>query len=153
MKTHTEPANPVRRLPVIALLSLAGAALAAPALAHPDGDGDADDYRPRMARPYAHSYAYRPEYRPARRYAWLNRINRYGVRGRIVAWGRGPLRGCFRVKRTGRYRGDAAIVTVRYCLDGYGQAYGVRGSKRLVRYLEPYHRVDGYRYYRPMRRY
>ncbi len=148
MKTRKPISIPGRRLAALALVSMAGMALAVPALAHADYDGDDDDYRPRMSRHYQHGY-----YRPAMRYSWLNRINRFGVRGRIIAWGRGPLRGCFRVKRTGRYRGDAAIVTVRYCLDGYGQAYGVRGSKRLVRYLYPYRRAGGYEYRRPMRRY
>ena len=147
MKTQISKSNPGKRLVIFAALSMTVTALAMPALAGSGYAGDA--YRPRAA-PY-HAYGYGD--RPLRRYDRLNRINRYGVRGRIVAWGRGPLRGCFRVKRTGRYDRQRAIVTVRYCLDGYGQAYGVRGSKRLVRYLDMYRRTGSYAYPRRMSRY
>jgi hypothetical protein len=59
------------------------------------------------------------------------------VRGKIIRVGRGRYEGCFRVKRQGRYQQQKAIVTVRYCENHYGEPVKVRGSKRLIRYLQP----------------
>ena len=159
MKTQTPIPRPGKRLALLAALALAGAALAMPALAHDDDD---DDDEGRVAVSIYSGYGYNNGYRShnryrnrrdSGRYAWLNRVNRYGVRGRIVAWGRGSLQGCFRVKRSGRYYRSPAIVTVRYCQDGYGRPYAVRGSKRLVHYIDPYRRMSRYDYRRPMARY
>ncbi len=149
MKTQTQRLNPGKPLLLLAALGLVGTALATPAFA---------DYSngSRSNRMYEYNNGnanngYRT--RPRNQYAWLNRINRYGVRGKIVNRGRGYLRNCFRVKRTGRYQREAAIITVRYCMDHYGNAQIVRGTKRLVRYTGYYQPARGYKYDTPMPRY
>ncbi|PHS24036.1 MAG: hypothetical protein COA84_10035 [Robiginitomaculum sp.] len=134
---------PGKGLLLLAGLSLASMATASPSLAHGN--------RGSMYNNGYNNTRYLNSQR--QQYPWLNRINQYGVRGKIVNWGRGPLQGCFRVKRTGRFQRDSAIVTVRYCLDNYGQARLDRGSKRLVRYLNYYRPAAGtHNYRRPMAR-
>ena len=168
MNTQTRKSGTGKTMILLAAFGMAGMAVAAPALAHGNrnrpapvynnNDHDADDgYVNKRSYRNQHMYNNRNNtrymYSPRQQYPWLNRINQFGVRGKIIKWGRGPLAGCFRVKRTGRFQGDSAIVTVRYCQDGYGQARFVRGTKRLVRYLNYYRPTNGYGYRQPMRRY
>lgn len=124
---------PGKGLLLLTGLSLAAIAVASPSMAH----GNRGSMYNNSGYNNGHNNT-RYQNSPRQQYPWLNRVNQYGVRGKIVKWGRGPLQGCFKVKRTGRYQGDSAIVTVRYCLDNYGQARIDRGSKRLVRYLNYY---------------
>jgi hypothetical protein len=146
MTTQYKIPLPGKGLLLLTSLSLAAMALASPSMAHGNRGpmyGNGSGYNNTR---YMNS--------PRQQYPWLNRINQYGVRGKIVKWGRGPLQGCFKVKRTGRYQGDSAIVTVRYCLDHYGQARIDRGSKRLVRYLNYYRpAANTHNYRQPMARY
>ncbi|MDQ7017638.1 MAG: hypothetical protein Q9M33_00625 [Robiginitomaculum sp.] len=171
MNTQLKKPSPGKAMVLLAAFGMAGMTIATPALAHgkrnvrppvyADNDHDADDGYINKRSHRNHNmynngrYGNRYMYSPRQQYPWLNRINQFGVRGKIIRWGHGPLEGCFRVKRTGRFQGDAAIVTVRYCLDGYGQARFVRGTKRLVRYLNYYRPANGYgyRYRQPMHRY
>jgi hypothetical protein len=144
MKTHTHLNLSRKTLLLLAAIGLAGTALAAPAMAHGNRYSPAPMYN-------SGNHNNGNMYRQRDQYAWLNRINRYGVRGKIIRQGQGQLYGCFRVKRTGRYQREAAIVTVRYCKDGYGQPYMVRGTKRLVRYLAPYRQANHHGYRNSMR--
>ncbi len=147
MKTQTKPIPSSKTLLLLAAFGLASTTLAAPAMAHgnrytpPPVNTDGNMYN-NNRNMYNNRNTYNNNIRA--QYPWLNRINRYGVRGKIVKWGRGPYSNCFRVKRTGRYQGESAIVTVRYCQDHYGQARIVRGSKYLVRYIGMYRSARGY---------
>ena len=146
MKTQTKTQIRSKNLFLLAALSLAGTTLAVPALAdHNNGYRSSRTYQYNNGG-YNNGYNNGYMYQQRDRYARLNRVNQYGVRGRIVAWGNGPLQGCFRVKRTGYYSGQNAIVTVRYCLDHYGKAMKYRGSKQLVRYLNYYRPANSYGY-------
>lgn len=140
MKTKTPLITKGASLGLIAAIGLLGTMLAAPAMAK--------DYRgSNHNRGYSNGYGYQNNY------DYLNRINRYGVRGKIVAKGRGYNRNCFRVKRTGKYQYNPAIITVRYCTNHYGNAQMVRGSKRLVKYINAYRPARGHSYRTPNRRY
>ncbi len=165
MKTQNTTKLTGKSLFVLAAVTLAGTAMAAPAFAHHNSGYNNSGYSSGyMKAPYKKDMYRRNDYRgrgqyltPAQRYPWLNRINRYGTRGKIIRWGYGYLNGCYRVKRTGRYNGSPAIVTLRYCLDGYGQSVRQGGTKRLVRYIDAYgpmyRRSGGYRHNKPMYRY
>ncbi len=154
MKTQTPKPRTGKNILLLAALTLAGTTIALPAAAH-------DRYKPMHNSGGGYNNGNNTGYNnnryamsPRQDYSWLNRINRYGVRGKIVKYGRGPLQGCFRVKRPGRFQGEKALVTVRYCLDNYGQAQVARGSKRLIKYLTyyrpAYRPANGYRNNRPM---
>ncbi len=141
--------NPGKSLVLFAALGLVSTVIAAPAFAdHSNGS--------RTNRTYENNNGYNNGYgnrgyrnNTRNQYARLDRINRYGVRGKIIKYGRGTYRECFRVKRSGKYQREAAIVTVRYCLDPYGDAKMVRGSKQLVRYMGYYRPARGYNYRAP----
>ena len=136
------------------LLALASfATLAVSATAHDRRNNPMPSYErqnmgyARMGRPRYDNQRWRGERRWSRSsYGYGERVPPAwrAVRGRIVQIGRGRYAGCFRVQRKGRYQRDPAIITIRYCEDGYGQPRRMRGTKRLVRYTRPMY--DSYAY-------
>lgn len=135
MKTKKINMSNAKRFAFIAAFGLFGTSVAAPALA-------GNNHGSNNHRGYTKSYGYKADY------SHLKRVNRHGVRGEIVAYGRGAYRNCFRVKKVGKYKYNPAIITVRYCKDHYGKAKFVRGSELLVHYINKYRPVRYDRSYR-----